>query len=422
MLLIEAKTKKKGRGFLRNSFVKKPAIKVSFLKFSETEESKPNMMLADKEKRQVFGPMMIPNRLIYRDKDQVKQDDNAQVYWTASTIEDERLRMMQDGRLYDITLDHSGKKADAVLIESWIVKHDNDWLYTQGMDKKDCPIGSLVAGYQVLSDSLWQDIQDGKFTGFSIEGEYDLEVKTPKKEREPGFKLAEEDEDDREVLSDEQATKALEYLKTKGQTEDELKNEGWEFVNEELGQVLQLAIESSPEEESFLDNNKYQVRYRYVGPRDDKNRIFCAEMMNYGRLFRKEDINYLSFRGENEMADTNYSIFNFKGSYGCRHHWERVILNKKTGKVVTNPSINISDTLATTTNPKPIHAEETEDIVEVMAQAMAELVVEMELADPKPGEDKETFIGRCISTVLKDGTTDDKDQAFAICKSKWNNK
>lgn len=40
--------------------------------------------------------------------------------------------------------------------------------------------------------------------------------------------------------------------------------------------------------------------------------------------------------------------------------------------------------------------------------------------EPKSGEDKATFISRCISTERKAGKP--ADQAAAICYSKWKNK
>lgn len=38
---------------------------------------------------------------------------------------------------------------------------------------------------------------------------------------------------------------------------------------------------------------------------------------------------------------------------------------------------------------------------------------------PRPGESEREFIERCVRQVLEDGTTDDPDQAVAICYSIW---
>jgi len=40
---------------------------------------------------------------------------------------------------------------------------------------------------------------------------------------------------------------------------------------------------------------------------------------------------------------------------------------------------------------------------------------------PTEGEDKATFVRRCIPIVLKDKTAKDSRQAVAVCTSMWNN-
>ena len=47
-------------------------------------------------------------------------------------------------------------------------------------------------------------------------------------------------------------------------------------------------------------------------------------MTTYKRkIFRYEDINQMSFRKENSEFG-KYSIWKFKGSFGCRHRWVKV--------------------------------------------------------------------------------------------------
>lgn len=96
---------------------------------------------------------------------------------------------------------------------------------------------------------------------------------------------------------------------------------------------FRVAVTSSPNEDSRLDNGVYRVRYRYrlsakhKGERAiiDTSRDFCRTLISLNRLFRIEDINIMSFRGVNPMSKRNYSIFKYKGSYGCRHTWERLV-------------------------------------------------------------------------------------------------
>jgi hypothetical protein len=54
-------------------------------------------------------------------------------------------------------------------------------------------------------------------------------------------------------------------------------------------------------------------------------------------VFRKEDINMMSFRGvNNELGHNrqNYSLLKFKGGKNCHHYWELQVYKKKDGKKV----------------------------------------------------------------------------------------
>jgi hypothetical protein len=96
-----------------------------------------------------------------------------------------------------------------------------------------------------------------------------------------------------------------------------------------------MAIESDPSSKSKSDSGNFAVRYRYNGPRDDKNREFCANVLDLNLIFRKEDIDMMSFRTENKDFGT-YSIFKYKGSYNCRHNWKRLVFKKATANAGTD--------------------------------------------------------------------------------------
>lgn len=85
---------------------------------------------------------------------------------------------------------------------------------------------------------------------------------------------------------------------------------------------------SNPNEPSIMDSGNYLVRYKYIGPRDDKNRRFCSDMLSKNRVYRIEDIEQLS----NPEFGT-YSIFMYRGSYNCRHAWVRLLYAKDEGPI-----------------------------------------------------------------------------------------
>jgi hypothetical protein len=87
------------------------------------------------------------------------------------------------------------------------------------------------------------------------------------------------------------------------------------FYRQAFAQII-----TSPNKPSQADFGNLAVRYKYTGPKDNKNRKFCSRLMSLNKIFRKEDINNLSIKGENTEFGI-YDIFRYKGSYNCRHYW-----------------------------------------------------------------------------------------------------
>jgi hypothetical protein len=119
-----------------------------------------------------------------------------------------------------------------------------------------------------------------------------------------------------------------------GESSSIMEQEGWEIVKMEKitpSMVQKMSQErftkSNPNAESQLDTDDIRVRFKYIGPRDDSNRKFCADMMSKNRVYRIEDIEQLS-----NPEFGAYNIFLFRGSYNCRHAWVRLFY-KKEGKI-----------------------------------------------------------------------------------------
>ena len=115
----------------------------------------------------------------------------------------------------------------------------------------------------------------------------------------------------------------LNALYNVGITEDTLSREGYVEVpksqyNTEIEHAFRIT--SDPNKGSVADFGAFKVLYKYEGPKDSKNRDFCADMLRANLVFRKEDINELSVKAENEEFGF-YDIFKWRGSYNCRHVW-----------------------------------------------------------------------------------------------------
>jgi len=121
-----------------------------------------------------------------------------------------------------------------------------------------------------------------------------------------------------------------------GEPYSDLINEGWEVFKVEKitpAMVRKMSMErfSDPNGTSFLDNDQYRIRFKYVGPRDDKNRQFCADMLSKNRVYRQEDIDNLTDSVANEQFGF-YNIFLWRGSFNCRHTWVK-LWYAPTGKI-----------------------------------------------------------------------------------------
>lgn len=131
--------------------------------------------------------------------------------------------------------------------------------------------------------------------------------------------------DKRIVATTEIQTKILSYLKECGQ----IKPDHWkEVTEEEYFQNKEVQLTTDPtSRESYNDFSKkdgtgqWLVRYEYNGPVDDRTRDFCSEVMSLGRIYTEEEIK----NGLSNPEFGNYSIWDYKGSYGCRHKWVRKI-------------------------------------------------------------------------------------------------
>jgi len=117
--------------------------------------------------------------------------------------------------------------------------------------------------------------------------------------------------------------KILERLDEIGEREEDLVKAGWVLIEDEQ----KFAISSKPNEPSIEDYGKFRIRYKYTGPKDSKNRTFCRRVLDKNLIFRKEDINSMSIGGDNSQFGI-YDIFTYKGSYGCRHYWTRLVYEK----------------------------------------------------------------------------------------------
>jgi len=146
------------------SVVENPAIEKSFVVLkTETKEYK--FAEVDKEKKILIGPILIPNKPIYRKN----KNEEYYIYFSRETVRKASQLYLKQGNQSNSTLEHNSKIEGLTLVESWIVEDKaNDKSNMFGMD---LPLGTWVGSVKVENDEVWNDyVKTGKVKGFSIEG------------------------------------------------------------------------------------------------------------------------------------------------------------------------------------------------------------------------------------------------------------
>src|SRR6056300_1131412 len=130
-----------------------------------------------------------------------------------------------------------------------------------------------------------------------------------KREEETGEKLSSEEKND---FDDKQGDDLLSQLESLGEKVDE---NDWELVHTEKVEDTEAEFDftkladvskddAKPNKSSSQDNSTYKVRYSYAPVRNSaKSRRFCMKMetlTGQNLVFRKEDINMMSFKGVNK--------------------------------------------------------------------------------------------------------------------------
>jgi hypothetical protein len=156
--------------------------------------------------------------------------------------------------------------------------------------------------------------------------------------------------DGKQVISEQLSEKILDYLEDKGENQEDLLEE-YNLVDiEDVKGDIHLSkqelkkrffdrqVSGRPDLPSEEDNSfaKLKIRYRYVPASGlpaviKTTRKFCRNMMRHtakGRIFRLEDINAMTFFNQNKEFGS-YDIFDYKGSYNCRHIWQRLYFTRK---------------------------------------------------------------------------------------------
>lgn len=150
------------------SLVDQPAIEVDWIKLSQEIQMQ---FSANQDKQMLFGPLLIPGKLIYRVDEATGQEYN--IVFEKETIE-EIVHRYNKSKVNDIfNINHSGTQVEAYLAENWLTKKpDSSEAY--GFD---LPEGTWFGGVKVEDQKFWMnEVKSDNVKGFSVEIKCGIEL------------------------------------------------------------------------------------------------------------------------------------------------------------------------------------------------------------------------------------------------------
>ncbi len=150
------------------SLVDQPAIEVDWIKLSKEVHMQ---FAANADKQMLYGPLLIPGKLIYRRDEKTGQEYN--IVFEKETIEEIVLRYNKS-KVNDIfNINHSGTAVEAYLAENWIVRKP-DASESYGFE---LPEGTWFGGVKVENSDFWMsEVKTENVKGFSVEIQCGIEL------------------------------------------------------------------------------------------------------------------------------------------------------------------------------------------------------------------------------------------------------
>lgn len=165
-------------GLTAVSLVEFPAVETDFLCFNK-EQPKLNFQIENEEKRLVVGCLMRCDFPIYRIG---PSGYEYFILFDKETIIKMAEKALKEGFINNINLNHDENKfVEGVVLREIFIKDTEKGISPKGFE--DITDGSLFATYHIENDEVWQEIKNGTFKGYSLEGYFTIEeIKNNNKE------------------------------------------------------------------------------------------------------------------------------------------------------------------------------------------------------------------------------------------------
>ena len=167
--VFEARIDMDDSGIYKVSLVDFPAVESDFVYFDKQAEIL-KLAIANEEQRLVTGVLMRADFPIYRYS---KDMGEYYIVYSKDTIKIMAEKMMVDNTFNNINIQHEdGTDVEGINLVEVFIKDTDKGIDPKGFEYVEN--GSLFATYKVNVDSIWEQIKDGTFRGFSLEGLFDL--------------------------------------------------------------------------------------------------------------------------------------------------------------------------------------------------------------------------------------------------------
>jgi hypothetical protein len=141
------------------------AVAICYSYWEDRNKVQQSFAIQSEERRIITGPAMIAEKPILR-----RAEDGTTYYvkFSAATIQKAVKLWALQNKYNAVNAEHANPVGGMHLLESFIV--DKERGINPPQMWADAPEGSWFLSYYVEDDAVWQNIKDGKFKGFSIEG------------------------------------------------------------------------------------------------------------------------------------------------------------------------------------------------------------------------------------------------------------
>lgn len=155
------------------SFVRDPAVEVDFMCFEKEKQ----IFAKDEDQHIVFGPAIIADKPIYRNKDGYEFN----VVFTKDVIKKIVEKYTAQNLWNTVSLQHDGNNITSALCVEHYQKDTARGISPKGFE--EVTDGSLFCSFKILDDKLWDEIKNNDtINGYSIEIASDLIEKMSKEE------------------------------------------------------------------------------------------------------------------------------------------------------------------------------------------------------------------------------------------------